>query len=151
MVYRQGERCSLNFSSAGPISCVLFYALLFLRYIVVTIHVAGFQIVAIFMQTGGPEKSVDAISDTVRDSSHKIFIGGISKAMSPEMLKEIVSAFGILKAYPFGDDVTDVAIGLALATLRKICWCDRFVRSGLWKDGDFQLGSKGFAQGSSQG
>ncbi|KAG5560414.1 hypothetical protein RHGRI_003657 [Rhododendron griersonianum] len=58
-----------------------------------------FQTVAIFMQTGGPDKSVDAISDTVRDSSHKIFIGGISKAMSPEMLKEIVSAFGILKAY----------------------------------------------------
>lgn len=38
----------------------------------VTIHVAGFQTVAIFMQTGGPDKSVDAISDTVRDSSHKV-------------------------------------------------------------------------------
>ncbi|KAG5539932.1 hypothetical protein RHGRI_020229 [Rhododendron griersonianum] len=31
----------------------------------------GFQTVAIFMQTGGPDKSVDAISDTVRDSLHK--------------------------------------------------------------------------------
>ncbi|KAE9453432.1 hypothetical protein C3L33_14643, partial [Rhododendron williamsianum] len=40
------------------------------------------------------------------------------------------------------DDVADVAIGLALATLRKICGCDRFVRSGLWRHGDFQLGSK---------
>lgn len=39
----------------------------------VTIHVAGFQTVAIFMQTGGPDKSVDAISDTVRDSSHKVW------------------------------------------------------------------------------
>ncbi|KAI8566855.1 hypothetical protein RHMOL_Rhmol02G0074600 [Rhododendron molle] len=122
MVYRQGERCSLNFSSAGPIR--KFKNLFF---------------------TADSEFSVRGIVTKL------IFIGGISKAMSPEMLKEIVSAFGILKAYPFGDDVTDVAIGLALATLRKICWCDRFVRSGLWKDGDFQLGSKVFAQGSSQG
>ncbi|KAF7112708.1 hypothetical protein RHSIM_RhsimUnG0201600 [Rhododendron simsii] len=49
------------------------------------------------------------------------------------------------------DDVADVAIELALATLRKICWCKRFVRSGLCRDSDFQLGSKVFAQGSSQG
>ncbi|XP_073053009.1 glyoxylate/hydroxypyruvate/pyruvate reductase 2KGR-like [Primulina eburnea] len=40
------------------------------------------------------------------------------------------------------DDVSDTAIGLALATLRKICACDGFVRSGLWKNGDFQLCSK---------
>lgn len=40
------------------------------------------------------------------------------------------------------DDVSDIAIGLALATLRKICACDTFVRSGLWKNGDFQLCSK---------
>ncbi|KAH7857667.1 hypothetical protein Vadar_015212 [Vaccinium darrowii] len=40
------------------------------------------------------------------------------------------------------DDVADAAIGLALATLRKICGCDRFVRSGLWRNGDFELGSK---------
>lgn len=54
----------------------MFYFMhLFLRYTVVTIHVAGFQTVAIFMQTGGPDKSmvaVDAISDIVRDSSHKV-------------------------------------------------------------------------------
>lgn len=40
------------------------------------------------------------------------------------------------------DDVADAAIGLALATLRKICGCDRFVRSGLWRNGDFELGFK---------
>ncbi|KAI8540569.1 hypothetical protein RHMOL_Rhmol09G0273300 [Rhododendron molle] len=49
------------------------------------------------------------------------------------------------------NDVANVAIGLALVTLRKICWYNRFVRSGLWRDGDFQLGLKVFAQGSSQG
>lgn len=43
----------------------------------VTIHVAGFQTVAIFMQTGVQEKLVaapDAISDIVKDSPHKVCI-----------------------------------------------------------------------------
>ncbi|GFZ11788.1 rop guanine nucleotide exchange factor-like protein [Actinidia rufa] len=40
------------------------------------------------------------------------------------------------------DDVADVAIGLALATMRKICVCDRYVRSGLWKNGNFELTTK---------
>lgn len=42
------------------------------------------------------------------------------------------------------DDVADLAIGLALATLRKICASDTFVRNGLWNNGDFQLTSKVF-------
>jgi len=44
---------------------------------VVTIHEAGFQTVAIFMQTGVPQKSVaaaDRIDDTVEDSSYKVCI-----------------------------------------------------------------------------
>lgn len=43
----------------------------------VTIHVAGFQTVAIFMQTGDLEKSaaaVDSISDIVEDSPNKACI-----------------------------------------------------------------------------
>ncbi|KAB2012471.1 hypothetical protein ES319_D09G092500v1 [Gossypium barbadense] len=40
------------------------------------------------------------------------------------------------------DDVADLGIGLALAVLRKICVCDRFVRSGNWINGDFALASK---------
>ncbi|KAJ6689224.1 hypothetical protein OIU85_005607 [Salix viminalis] len=42
---------------------------------------------------------VDAISDIVKDSPHKIFVGGISKALSSKMLMEIASSFGPLKAY----------------------------------------------------
>ena len=41
----------------------------------VIIHVAGFQTVAIFMQTGELEKSaaaIDAIGDIVKDSPHKV-------------------------------------------------------------------------------
>ncbi|CAK9185690.1 unnamed protein product [Ilex paraguariensis] len=40
------------------------------------------------------------------------------------------------------EDVADLAIGLILATLRKMCECDRYVRSGLWKKGDFRLTTK---------
>ncbi|KAK5803405.1 hypothetical protein PVK06_031050 [Gossypium arboreum] len=40
------------------------------------------------------------------------------------------------------DDVADLGIGLALAVLRKMCACDRFVRSGNWINGDFGLASK---------
>ncbi|PWA82401.1 D-isomer specific 2-hydroxyacid dehydrogenase, catalytic domain-containing protein [Artemisia annua] len=40
------------------------------------------------------------------------------------------------------DDVADMTIGLILATLRRICECDRYVRSGLWKNGYFKLTTK---------
>ncbi|KAF6161655.1 hypothetical protein GIB67_017293 [Kingdonia uniflora] len=40
------------------------------------------------------------------------------------------------------EDVADLAIGLILSTLRKICESDRYVRSGAWKKGDFKLTTK---------
>ncbi|KAF2314029.1 hypothetical protein GH714_021627 [Hevea brasiliensis] len=54
--------------------------------------------------TGEPEKSViavNAISNIVKDSPHKIFIGGIPKAFSSKMIMEIASTYGPLKAYGF--------------------------------------------------
>ncbi|CAI9114140.1 OLC1v1014793C1 [Oldenlandia corymbosa var. corymbosa] len=40
------------------------------------------------------------------------------------------------------EDVADLAIGLMLAVLRRLCECDRYVRKGLWKNGDFKLTTK---------
>ncbi|BAT98507.1 hypothetical protein VIGAN_09216700 [Vigna angularis var. angularis] len=40
------------------------------------------------------------------------------------------------------DEVADLAIGLMLAVLRRICESDRFVRSGQWKRGDYKLTTK---------
>lgn len=40
------------------------------------------------------------------------------------------------------EDVADLAIGLMLAVLRRLCECDRYVRSGLWKSSDFKLTTK---------
>lgn len=56
------------------------------------------------MQSGEAEKSVasvDSVSGIVKDSPHKIFIGGISRTLSSKMVMEIVCAFGPLKAYHF--------------------------------------------------
>ncbi|MQM16515.1 hypothetical protein Taro_049469 [Colocasia esculenta] len=41
------------------------------------------------------------------------------------------------------DDVADLAVGLAIAVLRRICAADGYVRSGAWKrDGDYRLTSQ---------
>ncbi|MBA0774752.1 hypothetical protein Gotri_009942 [Gossypium trilobum] len=40
------------------------------------------------------------------------------------------------------EDVADLAIGLMLAVLRKLCESDRFVRSGKWKRGQYVLTTK---------
>ncbi|XP_072985660.1 uncharacterized protein [Typha latifolia] len=56
------------------------------------------------VKTPVPEKPVEVvkvISDVVKDSPRKIFIGGISGALSSQMLMEIISAFGPLAAYRF--------------------------------------------------
>ncbi|CAI9118108.1 OLC1v1019627C1 [Oldenlandia corymbosa var. corymbosa] len=42
-----------------------------------------------------------SISDKVEDTSHKIFIGGISKLISSKMLMKIAESFGSLKAFHF--------------------------------------------------
>ncbi|XP_027344562.1 glyoxylate/hydroxypyruvate reductase A HPR2-like isoform X1 [Abrus precatorius] len=40
------------------------------------------------------------------------------------------------------EEVADLTIGLILALLRRICECDRYVRSGKWKQGDYKLTTK---------
>ncbi|KAK8514346.1 hypothetical protein V6N13_063238 [Hibiscus sabdariffa] len=40
------------------------------------------------------------------------------------------------------DDAADLAVGLMLAVLRKLCESDRHVRSGKWKKGTYMLTTK---------
>lgn len=54
--------------------------------------------------TGTSEKTapmIKKISEVVKDSPNKIFIGGISKSLSSEMFREVVGVFGLLRAYHF--------------------------------------------------
>ncbi|XP_006649367.1 splicing factor U2af large subunit B [Oryza brachyantha] len=48
-----------------------------------------------------PSTEIKLISNVVADSPHKIFISGISRVISSEMLMEIASSFGPLAAYRF--------------------------------------------------
>ncbi|KAL3683719.1 hypothetical protein R1sor_001741 [Riccia sorocarpa] len=50
---------------------------------------------------GGAHASLilDLVSSTVPDSPRKVFVGGISSTLSAEKVREIVTAFGQLKAY----------------------------------------------------
>ncbi|KAL8260084.1 hypothetical protein R6Q59_028037 [Mikania micrantha] len=57
--------------------------------------------------TGVSEKPVVGavpVKNIVEDTPNKMFIGGISKVITSEMLMEIASAFGRLKAYHFEDN-----------------------------------------------
>ncbi|XP_030463982.1 uncharacterized protein LOC115683587 [Syzygium oleosum] len=60
-------------------------------------------------ETARSDVAAYLMSDVVDDSPHKIFIGGISKVLSSEMLREIASVFGPLKAFHFqaNDDATN--------------------------------------------
>ncbi|KAJ8644764.1 hypothetical protein MRB53_006512 [Persea americana] len=104
----------------------------------------------------------------LKDHSHLIraIVGSTSIGADAEMIDalpnlEIVSSFSVgldkidlCKCRDRGirvtntpnvltDDVADLAIGLILATLRKICASDLYVRRGLWKEsGDFKLTAK---------
>ncbi|GMY34295.1 hydroxyphenylpyruvate reductase-like [Fagus crenata] len=40
------------------------------------------------------------------------------------------------------EDVVDLAIGLILAMLRRLCASDQYMRSGKWKKGDYKLTTK---------
>lgn len=109
-----------------------------------------------------PEKSV--LLETYRDSIRAV-VGNASAGADAQLIDElpkleIVSSFSVgLDKIDLGkckekgirvtntpdvltEDVADLAIGLILALLRRLCECDRYVRSGKWKTGDFQLTTK---------
>jgi hydroxypyruvate reductase 2 len=109
-----------------------------------------------------PEKSV--LLETHRNSIRAV-VGNASAGADAQLIDdlpklEIVSSFSVgLDKIDLGkckekgirvtntphvltEDVADLAIGLILALLRRLCECDRYVRSGKWKTGDFKLTTK---------
>ncbi|XP_077210060.1 glyoxylate/hydroxypyruvate/pyruvate reductase 2KGR-like [Tasmannia lanceolata] len=100
-------------------------------------------------------------SNSIRAIVGNVFVGADAETIEALPNLEIVSSFSVgLDKVDLGkcrergirvtntpdvltDDVADLAIGLILATLRRICESDRYVRSGLWmKKGDFKLTTK---------
>ncbi|CAA6665984.1 unnamed protein product [Spirodela intermedia] len=77
---------------------------------------------------GADAETIEALPGLEIVASFKVQGEGIRVTNTPDVLTE---------------DVADLAIGLAIAVLRKICVSDRYVRSGAWKtNGDFELTSK---------
>ncbi|XAR67709.1 Hydroxyphenylpyruvate reductase [Bertholletia excelsa] len=86
---------------------------------------------------GADSELIDSLPSLEIVSSYSVGVDKIDLAKCKRRGVRVTNTPDVLT-----DDVADVAIALALATSRKICACDRFVRSGSWRNGDFQLTSK---------
>lgn len=107
-----------------------------------------------------PSEFLTQQADAIRAVVGNAFAGAGAELIEALPKLEIVSSFSVgldkidlIKCKEKGirvtntpdvltEDVADLAIGLMLAVLRRICECDKYVRKGVWKHGDFKLTSK---------
>ncbi|KAL0319259.1 UNVERIFIED_CONTAM: Hydroxyphenylpyruvate reductase [Sesamum angustifolium] len=86
---------------------------------------------------GADAKLIDALPKLEIVSSFSVGLDKIDLTKCKEKGIRVTNTPDVLT-----DDVADLAIGLMLAVLRRICECDKYVRRGEWKFGDFNLTSK---------
>ncbi|KAK4764773.1 hypothetical protein SAY86_025863 [Trapa natans] len=86
---------------------------------------------------GADAELIDALPKLEIVSSFSVGLDKVDLAKCKEKGVRVTNTPDVLT-----DDVADLAIGLCLAVLRRICECDRYVRSGKWKKGDYKLTSK---------
>ncbi|KAK4359478.1 hypothetical protein RND71_021707 [Anisodus tanguticus] len=86
---------------------------------------------------GADSELIDGLPNLEIVSSYSVGLDKIDLAKCKERGIRVTNTPDVLT-----DDVADAAIGLALATLRRICVADGFVRNGFWKNGDFELTTK---------
>ncbi|XP_019162781.1 PREDICTED: hydroxyphenylpyruvate reductase-like [Ipomoea nil] len=86
---------------------------------------------------GADAKLIDALPKLEIVSSFSVSLDKIDLAKCGEKGIQVTNTPDVLT-----EDVADLAIGLILVVLRRICECDRFVRTWLWKTGDFKLTTK---------
>ncbi|KAL0441523.1 UNVERIFIED_CONTAM: Hydroxyphenylpyruvate reductase [Sesamum radiatum] len=86
---------------------------------------------------GADAKLIDALPKLEIVSSFSVGLDKIDLTKCKEKGIRVTNTPDVLT-----DDVADLAIGLMLAVLRRICECDKYVRRGEWKFGDFKLTSK---------
>ncbi|KAG5572651.1 hypothetical protein H5410_062417 [Solanum commersonii] len=86
---------------------------------------------------GAESELIDALPNLEIVSSYSVGLDKIDLVKCKERGIRVTNTPDVLT-----DDVADAAIGLILATLRRMCVADGFVRRGLWKNGDFELTSK---------
>ena len=86
---------------------------------------------------GADSELIDSLPNLEIVSSYSVGLDKIDLVKCKERGIRVTNTPDVLT-----DDVADLAIGLALATLRKISVADGFLRNGLWKNSDFGLTTK---------
>ncbi|KAL5076915.1 hypothetical protein RYX36_015899 [Vicia faba] len=88
--------------------------------------------------TGGADSElIDALPNLEIISSSSVGVDKIDLVKCKEKGIRVTNTPDVLT-----DEVADLTIGLILALLRRICECDRYVRSGNWKRGGYELATK---------
>ncbi|XP_078175200.1 glyoxylate/hydroxypyruvate/pyruvate reductase 2KGR-like [Carex rostrata] len=103
------------------------------------LHANGSSIRAVIGDThvGADATMIDALPDLEIVSSFSVGLDKVDLVKCKERGIRVTNTPDVLT-----DDVADLAIGLAIAVLRKIPAADRFVRSSAWKKGGYPLTTK---------
>lgn len=102
-----------------------------------TNHAASIRAVVGNASAGADAELIDALPKLEIVSSFSVGVDKIDLNKCKEKGIRVTNTPDVLT-----DDVADLAIGLILALLRRICESDRYVRSGQWKKGDYKLTTK---------
>ncbi|XP_058752349.1 glyoxylate/hydroxypyruvate/pyruvate reductase 2KGR-like [Vicia villosa] len=86
---------------------------------------------------GADSELIDALPNLEIISSSSVGVDKIDLVKCKEKGIRVTNTPDVLT-----DEVADLTIGLILALLRRICECDRYVRSGNWMRGDYKLTTK---------
>eukprot|EP00257_Ricinus_communis_P003644 XP_002516029.2 uncharacterized protein LOC8274481 [Ricinus communis] len=80
---------------------------------------------------------IDQLPNLEIVSSHSVGLDKVDLAKCKEKRIRVTNTPDVLT-----DDVADLAIGLMLAVMRRLCESDQYLRSGKWKKGDYKLTTK---------
>jgi len=100
-------------------------------------HVAAIRAVVGSSSAGADAALIEALPKLEIVSSFSVGVDKIDQEKCREKGIRVTNTPDVLT-----DEVADLTIGLILALLRRICECDRYVRSGQWKHGNYKLTTK---------
>ncbi|GAU13865.1 hypothetical protein TSUD_261920 [Trifolium subterraneum] len=102
-----------------------------------TQHASSIRAVVGNANAGADAELIDALPKLEIVSSFSVGVDKIDLNKCKEKGIRVTNTPDVLT-----DDVADLAIGLILTLLRRICESDRYVRNGNWKSGDYKLTTK---------
>lgn len=102
-----------------------------------TQHAASIRALVGRSTAGADSELIDALPNLEIISSSSVGVDKIDLVKCKEKGIRVTNTPDVLT-----DEVADLTIGLILALLRRICECDRYVRCGNWKRGDYKLTTK---------